>query len=303
MQISAIPDYEDPNFNITDVRETEFEVSVLKRMIPNGSAWSADLGCGYGRLSGILAERSDHTVFVDYSESNIVRARAKFADSSGDYHFILADIGNPPIRDAVLDTVTLIRVFHHFSNPYTYMRNISRCLTDGGSLIMNFDSIDNVSMLIFRLVQKITGDSGGDMGFSEIMPGFFVATHGRRPIYFHTHRFVRSVTEINSLYPVGKTYYGGLMDAAENYGKITDLAVRVMEYGMMGRHLSRYIFPNVFLTCRKTGNSCREKRESLQDILICPACRQDLRINSNNAICSGGHTFPIKDGIIDFRLK
>lgn len=297
-----IPDYEDPAFIIDDA-EASMEVGVLRELLPRFSEWAVDLGCGYGRLSAVLAERSRKIILVDYSMTNMKRARQRMLHEGISASFLLADISHLPFRSGSLDTVAMFRVFHHFSDPGLAMREIVRCMKPDGNIVFNYNSSDNASMMLFWLKHKINGGKSHQKFPFPLVSGTLRGSpeSNKRPIYFQTHSTIRNIMRQNGLVPSLGDFHSGMLGKINADNRLLGQMARNLQARMMDKWPSRFLFPNNYLLCRKKGYKDNTEFHNLEELLACPVCYGMVSIKEGFIGCENGHRFSIVDGIYDFR--
>jgi SAM-dependent methyltransferase len=97
----------------------------------------ADLGCGTGTLSLLLAGGGGHVVSgVDFSPEMIRRAREKNKRTIPRPAFTVADAADPPLRKGSFDVVLSRHVLWAMPDPAVALRNWIELLTPGGLLIL-----------------------------------------------------------------------------------------------------------------------------------------------------------------------
>lgn len=90
-----------------------------------------DLGCGDGRIAGLLAAAGGEVTGVDPSEIALERARA----SHPDLRFLApAADGSLPLPDGSFDVVVCINVLEHVADTQRLMSEARRVLAPGGRL-------------------------------------------------------------------------------------------------------------------------------------------------------------------------
>jgi SAM-dependent methyltransferase len=87
---------DEPHHSLDDPLMRSVWWDVLEPVVPAPPALVADLGCGTGSLSVLLAERGHHVLGVDVSPAMLAKARAKAARSGVDVLFVLGDAAAPP---------------------------------------------------------------------------------------------------------------------------------------------------------------------------------------------------------------
>lgn len=106
--------------------------SLLLGHLPAAPARVADLGCGTGTLTQLLAEEGYDTVGVDFSPEMLVRARAKAPGLS----FVEGDAADPPLGPEAYDVVLCRHVLWALPEPVEVLRRWARLLAGGGRLLL-----------------------------------------------------------------------------------------------------------------------------------------------------------------------
>lgn len=115
--------------------EDAAERVALRRMLHGrrfGAA--ADVGGGFGRLTGLLAQHADRTTLIEPSHTQLVVAERVLAGTGVSRQLGQAD--DLPFGDATLDLVMLIRVMHHLPDPTRELAEIARVLKPGATAII-----------------------------------------------------------------------------------------------------------------------------------------------------------------------
>lgn len=120
---------------LSDPRVRAVWRSLFRDVLPGEPGKVADLGCGTGTLSLLLADEGHRVDGVDFSPKMIRRAEAKAAGRA-DMSFVVADAYAPPLRDGTYDTVLCRHVLWAMPDPLTALRNWERLLTPGGTLVL-----------------------------------------------------------------------------------------------------------------------------------------------------------------------
>jgi ubiquinone/menaquinone biosynthesis C-methylase UbiE len=98
----------------------------------------ADLGCGSGVFSSILAEKSFQVTGVDLSPGMIEMAGKKYPKAKYNVSFKVGDVEALDFADASFDGVLLSGLLHHLPDPSACIREVHRILKPGG-VFMAFD--------------------------------------------------------------------------------------------------------------------------------------------------------------------
>lgn len=95
----------------------------------------ADIGCGNGRLSALLASSGNDVIGIDNAEEQIRLAQELYASREG-LSFALADGEALPFPDESVDAVIFSHSLHHIPRPDHALREAARSLVVGGRLIV-----------------------------------------------------------------------------------------------------------------------------------------------------------------------
>jgi SAM-dependent methyltransferase len=109
--------------------------SLLVSLLPPAPARVADLGCGTGTLSLLLAEEGHAVDGVDFSPAMVARAVAK-ADGRSGVRFVVGDAAEPPLDRAAYDVVLCRHVLWALPDPAAALRRWTDLLAPGGRLVL-----------------------------------------------------------------------------------------------------------------------------------------------------------------------
>ncbi|MDY0910231.1 class I SAM-dependent methyltransferase [Microbacterium sp. CFBP9034] len=122
------------------LREPEVRRAWADLLIPliNGRGLRvADLGCGTGTLSLLLATEGGHLVSgVDFSPEMIRRAHAKTEHTIPQPVFVVADAAEPPLPAGTFDVVLCRHVLWAMDDPAAALKKWIELLTPNGVLIL-----------------------------------------------------------------------------------------------------------------------------------------------------------------------
>jgi len=112
-------------------------VELLLSLIAGRGRRVADLGCGTGTLSVLLAEEGGHRVTgVDISPEMIRRAREKARHTIPEPVFVVADAAAPPLDAGGFDVILARHVLWAMPDPAAALANWIDLLTPTGVLIL-----------------------------------------------------------------------------------------------------------------------------------------------------------------------
>jgi ubiquinone/menaquinone biosynthesis C-methylase UbiE len=126
---------EEPDHGLRDPAVRAAWLDLLREHLPPPPARVADLGCGTGTLSVLLADAGYAVDGVDFSPEMVHRAEAK-AGQREDVRFVVADAGDPPLRDHEYDVVLCRHVLWALTDPPSALRRWVRLLTAAGRLLL-----------------------------------------------------------------------------------------------------------------------------------------------------------------------
>jgi len=138
----------------------------------------ADLGCGYGSVSGTLVLKGHRVYGVDIGDA------ALRALSERGIHAIKGDLAHTmPIADGTMDIVLLLDVLEHVFNPLWLLAEVRRLLREGGALVITvplyFDILDRARILF----------SGSIVSYDNLVYGRQIARQFRAYNYDHIRFF------------------------------------------------------------------------------------------------------------------
>ncbi len=109
-----------------------------------------DIGGGYGRNTKFLAKFFKKCILTDPSDKQLRTALEKVSEKNIDIIKVYAQ--NLPFPKETFNTALLIRVIHHLEDPETALKEISRVLKKGGTLILEFANKTHFRAIIKNLL-------------------------------------------------------------------------------------------------------------------------------------------------------
>jgi SAM-dependent methyltransferase len=110
--------------------------TLLSGLLPDPPVRVADLGCGTGSISLLLAEHGYDVTGVDLSPRMIERARAKARTRGLDVSYCVGDAGYPPWAPGALDVVFARHVVWALPQPRLALRRWAELLVTDGRLVL-----------------------------------------------------------------------------------------------------------------------------------------------------------------------
>lgn len=266
----------------------ELEKAILQELLPAHGRAVIDLGCGYGRLFPCYADRFEHIVLFDGSETLLRQALRTYGEKA---FYVLGDITHLPFQPAVFDAALLVRVFHHLNQPEETLHSIHGIICGHGSLIMNYSNKRNALQVIKYLL--------GRTHHNPFAPEPLTVEAN----FFHHHP--ASVSQLLAGLGFQKMIYrgAGVMD------KLTPL------FGKWGRYIPGDLYiapflgrtalsPWIFCKAENSDATPQAKIESILDMLACPVCASRLVQRDADLYCEKClRMYPFRDGIMDMRFE
>jgi ubiquinone/menaquinone biosynthesis C-methylase UbiE len=129
-------DYDEPaDHGLLDPSVRETWRRLLLGMLPAAPARVAEMGCGTGTLTVLLADEGYAVDGVDFSPGMLRRAEAK-ARGRGQVRFVEGDASRPPFDDGHYDVVLCRHVLWAMPDPSDALRRWARLLRPGGRLVL-----------------------------------------------------------------------------------------------------------------------------------------------------------------------
>jgi SAM-dependent methyltransferase len=126
---------DEPDHGLRDPETRAAWLELLTAHLPEPPARIADLGCGTGTLSVLLADAGYAVDGVDFSPEMVSRARDKAAGRAG-VTFAVADASAPPLEPATYDAVLCRHVLWALPDQAGALERWIALLTDAGRLLM-----------------------------------------------------------------------------------------------------------------------------------------------------------------------
>ena len=109
---------------------------LLLALLPPEPQVVADLGCGTGTLSVLLAEAGHHVHGVDFSPEMLSLARRKARSVTPPVRFLEGDVAEPPLPAQSFDVVLVRHVLWAMPDPATSLQHWRHLLRGGGQLVL-----------------------------------------------------------------------------------------------------------------------------------------------------------------------
>lgn len=268
-------------------RLDELEKAIVQELLPIHGRAIIDLGCGYGRLFPCYADRFEHIVLFDGSETQLRQASKTYGEKA---LYVLGDIAHLPFQSAVFDVALLVRVFHHLNQPEEALHSIHEIICGQGSLIMNYSNKRNALQVIKYLL--------GRTKHNPFTPEPLTVEAN----FFHHHP--ASVSQLLA----GLGFQNMICRGAGVMDKLTFLFEKMDQYISYDLQIAPFLgrtalSPWIFCKAENSDTAPQAKIDGNWDVLACPGCAGRLVHRDADFYCEHcSRTYPIRAGIIDMRL-
>ena len=262
------------------------EVTALKRLLPAQGRRMLELGAGAGRNTPRYSGYQEVTL-VDYSRTQLQQAHERLGEDPR-YRYVAADIYHLPFAAGVFDGATLIRTLHHMAEPQQALAQVRGALANGAVFILEYANKQNLKAILRYALgrQPWNPFSPEPVEFVALNFNFHPATV-RAWLQAAGFALERQLTVSHFRIALFKRLL-----------PVTWL-VRMDALASLTGDLWQFS-PSVFTRSRAKGPAQPLEEQAF---FRCPACGSPLADTPPEIVCPGcGQTYPVQDGIYDFRL-
>ena len=260
------------------------ERNAISHLLGSGNIF-IDIGGGYGRLSDLYREKYKQGILFDYSLKNLQNAKVE-----GNIIKVCGDVYNLPFKDHSIDSGMMIRVLHHIEDPQKAISEISRVISN--NFILEFA---NKNHFLARIKHRKDKDF--------LLKDVFEIPHNKDSQGFITSQiflnfrfeYIRKIVLENG-FSIQKLL------SVSNFRqrtikKIIPLKVLIFIENIFHSFFSKMLFgPSIFLEL-KSNIINDSKFINIEDILICPKCRNGIK----NGSCINCKKNYLKNSIYNFK--
>jgi len=268
-------------------RQDRLERHIISSLLPVSGHRIIDLGCGYGRLAPCYLDRFRQVVLFDGSISLLRQADEALR---GRALLVAGDIGHLPFRRASFDHVLIIRVLQHVHDLPQAFGELRRITSREGQLLFSYHNKRNVHRIFHWLISRRIANP-----FSLESKEVSATLLSHHPALIlklireagFTAPSYRGAVVLNSLATITEKF-NGRRPAGARWAAFT------------GRFK---LAPWLIGRASAEGGEALQPGDSVEDLFQCPACWGTLIRMVQAFECSACHRgFPIRDGIVDFRI-
>jgi len=265
--------------------EDACEAVALRRLLPPGGKFLLELGAGAGRNTPRYAGY-EKVMLLDYSHTQLEQARQRLGDTDR-YRYVAADIYHLPFMPGVFDAATMIRTLHHMADARRALDQVRSVLQPRATFILEFASKLNLKAILRYGLRR--------QSWSPFSP---------EPIEFAALNFdFHPATVRTWLNLAGFAVQRTLTVSHFRVGLLKKLLPARLLAGMDGLLQPTgslfQLSPSVFLGARALPGKGPEYSGGF---FACPDCGAALEDTPPLLRCACGRSYPVQDGIYDFRL-
>src|SRR5262249_31341833 len=123
-------------WHITDVETNASNVAILEYANRRGAREYLDFGSGVGSSAILFAKQGFHVTLADVSRTMLDFARWRIERRGIQVEYI--DLNHQALPRNRFDFITAVDVCEHLADPSKELKQISRALIPGGSLVFNY---------------------------------------------------------------------------------------------------------------------------------------------------------------------
>jgi ubiquinone/menaquinone biosynthesis C-methylase UbiE len=264
------------------------EAVALARLLPASGNLMLELGAGAGRNTPRY-HGYQRIVVLDYSNTQLQRAQQSLRTTDR-YIYVAADIYHLPFVDDLFDGATMIRTLHHMVEPRQALDQVRRVLKKDSCFILEFANKRNIKSILRYLLgrQYWNPFSPEPIEFAPLNFDFHPGTVRawlKQTDFIIERQLTVSHLRMKLFKRILPLKFMIWFDSiAQLTGDWWQLSPSVFVRSRAGTHRIGIPQPNGFFCCP----ACNASLTDTPPLLTCPSC---------------GKTYPVENGIYDFRLK
>jgi len=267
--------------------------------------WFLDVGGSYGRLTPTYLKRYKNPVILDYSAKTLRNNYEILKNKYPNIHLIAANAYKMPFKENIFDGGLMVRVLHHIENPIEYFKELKRVMKSGADYIQEFANKMHIKAVIRALLKRnkefftkepyLQPSISITEGTSKNIEGIFYNFH---PTY------VKKIMSENG-FEIKKKIGCSFLRSPLLKKLFNDNTLLFFEKIFQNTLSFTNISPSIFFETKvKKAKAKVNTYDTFEDILACPSCKGDIKINNDIAKCSKcKKEFRKEDNVWDFRIQ
>ena len=287
-----ICDYEGSDYQTSfwDQGEREYEDQVeavaLSRLLPKQGQLLLEVGAGAGRNTPRY-QGFERVVLLDYSRTQLEQAQERLGEDKR-FIYVAADAYRLPFVPGLFDAATMIRTLHHMADAPRVLGQVRQVLHPGAVFILEFASKRHLKSILRYALRRQSWDpfSPEPIEFAELNFDFHPKTV---QTWLGENKF-----EVERILTVSH-FRLGIFKRLLPTGLLVKMDSLAQFTGKFWQ-----LTPSVFVRARAFG----ETPTSDPDLFFrCPQCFHfPLEDQQESLACpTCNHSWPVQDGIYDFR--
>lgn len=250
-------------------RVTEVERAIVREMLRGADGRRLlEVGSGFGRLSEAIAANAHEVVELDFDIGSLAGLPSRIGGLVP--WKVAANLYHLPFVDRAFTGATLIRVYHHLSDPVAALREIARILQPGARLLVSYSPTPSIGTLVKDLQRpNVRTGPTRSMGSYTLGRPSNAPDGGPFPIHVPRRREFWDVADAAG-FVSGPEIASGL----EEYRPLQHLpASWFVRFGAVFRTVPG--MPTRFATLVKRGDA-EADLPAIERMLACPRCVRPL---------------------------
>lgn len=284
--------------------ENESEKILLSKIFSEYKGkWFLDIGGSYGRLISTYYNRYTNPIVLDYSlktlQKNYPIIRSKYPNTI----FIAANAYKMPFKDDTFDGALMVRVLHHIKDTQKYFNELTRILYHNSIYVQEFANKVHIKARIRGILKGNFSIFSKEPYQQPTSENFEGTKSGEEALFLNYHpKQIRELLKKENM-EIKKKYGCSYLRSQKLKSVLGEETMISIEKFFQKTFGWSNIPPSIVYEAQvKDDQASAEKRETLEDILVCPSCHNILEFSPNSAYCKKcKKTYEKKENIWDFR--
>jgi len=308
--MNKIADYDTYDYDYStywNKREYEHkaELLVLNRLLSKSKGkWFLDIGGSFGRVSPVYSSKYSNPVIVDYSLKTLQKNYSTLKKKYPNIELIAANAYYLPFKGYSFDAAMMIRVLHHIEEPKQCIKEIYRVLNSEGIYIQEFANKLHIKAVI-RAILTLNFSVFSKEPYQQPNKQNYEGAKKGSNVLFLNYQLAYIKGIFKSIGFKVSSVHGCSFLRLNIFKKMFKINFLILLENIFQRTLSwANISPSIFVKAIKSEkNKSKGENNNLEDILVCPKCKDPLAFKDNTASCSKcKNRYKKKENIWDFRI-